>query len=140
MTASAYVPFEITGIKTSLVGTPANDGSPGSALYVVPLSLSQPLSAVEQEAMVEVWDSPPSFSTMHRPGTARCYSTEFVLSSTTVEEVRDHHAKTLRSVVERVNALSEEQHRRDANDEAQRKFEADAHVQNVERIAKETRF
>lgn len=140
MTENTYVPFKIIGINTALVGTPSNDGSPGSALYAVPLSMSRPLSAAEQEAMVAVWDSPPSSTTMHRPGIARCYSTEFVLTKTTIEEVRDHHAKTLQAVVDKVNALSEEQHRRDAIQEAARKTQADLHAQNVEKIAKEMRF
>ncbi|GAA3399396.1 hypothetical protein [Pseudarthrobacter polychromogenes] len=140
MTEKTFVPFSITGVKTSLVGTPSNDGSPGSALYAVPLSLSRPLTGAEQEAMVAVWDNPPSSTTMHRPGTARCYGTEFVLSKTTIEEVRDYHLKTLQGVVAKVNELSEAQHRRDATAEAERKAQAEAHAKNVEKIAKDMDF
>lgn len=140
MTDNAYVPFKITGINTALVGTPSNDGSPGSALYAVPFSLSRPLTGAEQDAMVAIWDSPSSYTTSHRPGTARCYSTEFVLAATTLEEVRDHHIKTLHGVVAKVNELSEAQHQREARQEAERKAQADAHAANVENITKDMRF
>ena len=95
-------PFKITGVNTAAMGVPTNDGSRGSALYAVPLTLFRPLANFEQQAMVAVWDAPPSFATRHRPGTARCYMDSFVLSSTTIEEVRDHHLETLSGVVAKV--------------------------------------
>lgn len=140
MTENAYVPFKITGIKTTLVGTPSNDGTRGSALYAVPFALSRPLTVAEQDAMVDTWNNPPSFTTSHRPGTARCYSTEFVLASTTLEEVRDHHLQTLQGVVTKVNELSEAQHQREARQEADRKAQAEAHAANVEKIIKDLPF
>lgn len=140
MTESNYVPFKITGINKALVGTPVNDGSPGSSLYAVPLTLSRPLSPEEQEAMVAVWDNPPSYSNMHRTGIARCYSTEFVLSRTTVEEVRDHHAKTLQGVVAKVNVLSEERHRRNAAQKAEQKSQAELQAKNIKSVADTIEF
>ncbi|UUL75719.1 hypothetical protein NG819_16300 [Pseudarthrobacter sp. Fe7] len=140
MRDETYVPFKIIGVNKALVGTPLNDGSPGSALYAVPLTLSRPLSADEQEAMVAVWDNPPSYSSMHRPGIARCYSTEFVLSRTTIEEVRDHHARTLQGVVEKVNALSEEWHRGEVARETERNAQAELHAKNVKSVADEIEF
>ncbi|MFF2029527.1 hypothetical protein [Arthrobacter sp. NPDC058192] len=135
-----YAPFRITGVNTATMGVPTNDGSPGSALYAVPLTLSRPLSNFEQQAMVAVWDAPPSSTTMHRPGTARCYMDSFVLSSTTVEEVRDYHLQTLTGVVAKVNELSERNHR-----EAIQRHDAEAarlveHKKNVEDVAKGLSF
>lgn len=140
MTENSYVPFTITGVNKALVGTPRDDGQRGSGLYAVPLMFSRPLSVVEQEAMVSVWDNPPSFSNFHRPGIAQCYVNEFVLRKTTIEEFRDHHAKTLQGVVDKVNALSEEMHRRKAAQEAEQKAQADLHAKNVESVADTIEF
>lgn len=136
MTNSDYIPFKITGVITGAVGTPSNDGTRGSGLYAVPFSVSRALTDAEQTALVETWDSPPAFTTMHRRGIARCYSDKFVLASTTIEEVRDYHMKTLNAVVEQVNQMSEEAHRQAAQVEAEQKAREEAHRKNIEDVAK----
>ena len=110
MTTKEYVPFKIIGIDKDSVTQPKNDGSPGSGLYAIPFILSRALNPFEQGALVEAWDNPPSFSTMHRPGIARCNPYRFVLNGTTVEEVRDHHMDTLKGAVEKANATARVQH------------------------------
>jgi hypothetical protein len=72
---------------------------------------------------------------MHRPGIARVYGDVFSLDGTTVEEVRDTHARTLGLIVAKVNEdvpvfLSRAQA---AEDRAA--SESQAHRRNVEDVA-----
>ncbi|WP_427174450.1 hypothetical protein [Arthrobacter sp. 92] len=140
MTTTEYVPFKITGVITAAVGSPVNDGMPGSALYPVPFAFSRALSDFEQKAIVAIWDNPPSYSNMHRSGIARCYSDKMVLARTTIEEVRDYHQRTLEAVVAKVNELSEAQHRSDAQAEVDEQVREATHHQKVKDIAKDLRF
>jgi len=87
------------------VGTPRNYGTPGSALYMVPIRLSRRPSADWARLFVQVWDNPPSYSTMHRPGIASVIGDRIILDGTTVEEIEKYHRDTLKVVVERVNQL-----------------------------------
>lgn len=128
-------PLDIVGVDTARVGMPRNDGSRGSALYRVPIKLNRTPTPAEARMLVEVWDRPPSFSTMHRPGIAAVTGDTFVLDGTTVDEVASHHAKTLRLVVDKVNVLAAEERRR-RSEEAQRAAEAKAaHASHVEDVA-----
>jgi hypothetical protein len=58
-------PIRLIEIVANEVGTPRNNGTPGSALYRVPIRLSRSPSAEWSRCFVETWDNPPSFSTMH---------------------------------------------------------------------------
>lgn len=98
-------PIRLIEIVADEVGTPRNDGTPGSALYRVPIRLSRSPSAEWSRCFVETWDNPPSFSTMHRPGIANVVGDRIILNGTTVEEIEKYHRDTLRVVVDRVNAL-----------------------------------
>lgn len=64
-------PLEIVGVDLDGVGTPRNDGTRGSALYMVPILLNRVPTPREAELLVANFDSPPSWTTMHRPGIAR---------------------------------------------------------------------
>lgn len=57
-----------TGIDIEHVGAPRNDGSPGSALYAVPIKLNRRPSGIEAQLLVAHWDNPSSYTLMHRPG------------------------------------------------------------------------
>lgn len=140
MTNNDYIPFKINGVITSAVNSPSNDGTSGSSLYAVPFSFSRGLTQFEQEATVAIWDNPPSYSNMHRPGIARCYSDKLVLATTTIEEVRDYHQRTLMAVVAKVNELSEAQHRQEAEAEAAEQARLTAHQQNVDDITRGLSF
>ena len=98
-------PIKLIEIVADEVGTPRNDGTPGSALYRVPIRLSSTPTAEWGRLFVEVWDNPPSFSTMHRPGIGSVIGDRIVLDGTTVEEIEKFHRETLRVVVARVNGL-----------------------------------
>lgn len=99
-------PLHIVGIDTERVGRPRNDGTPGSALYAVPLKLSRMPTIGEARLLVHFWDNPSSWSTMHRRGIARIQGDSLVLDGTTIEEVRDHHISTVRGAVAATNTAN----------------------------------
>lgn len=135
-----FTPIEIVGVITDEVGSPRNDGGRGSALYAVPIRLSRSLSSEEARVLTAIWDRPPRFTTMHRPGIAHVYGDRIVLDGTTVDEVAKYHVATLVAVVERFNgdvAPAVELDERAA--EASTQAEA-AHRQHVEDIAGDIRF
>ncbi|HEV8546867.1 MAG TPA: toll/interleukin-1 receptor domain-containing protein, partial [Candidatus Limnocylindrales bacterium] len=96
-------PIKILGIDEPNVGRPRNDGSRGSALYKVPLRLNRRPSPLWAEAFRSVWDRPPQFTTMHRPGIASVSGDRIILDGTTVDEIERYHAETLRHVIREVN-------------------------------------
>jgi hypothetical protein len=133
-------PIKIVRVITEAITHPRNDGTRGSALYQVPLQLSRPPSAEWAEAFVTVWDRPPQFSTMHRPGIAHVVGDRVILDGTTIEEVQRVHRDTLILVVNRVNELiaAAEQarhHREAANRQKQQDYE-----RQVTDIADQIRF
>ena len=133
-------PFSIIGIDLDRVGQPRNDGTPGSGLYAVPITLSRQLSARETDLLVHFWDHPTSYTTMHRPGTAQVSGSSFVLNATTIDEVRDYHAATVKQAVAATNsAFAEETEaatRRQESEDQRR----DAHDAEVRKVAGEIRF
>lgn len=136
----ATEPLKPLGIATEHVGTPRNDGTPGSGLYRVPIQLNRRPNGREAQYLVYHWDHPTSWSTMHRPGIARVEGDLFVLDGTTVEEVRDHHIGMIKRVIDATNASEEEaaeqeRRARDAAAAAQR-----AHEANVNDVAGQIRF
>lgn len=96
-------PVRIIGIIVDEVTEPSMDGSPGSALYTVPFRLSRNPSPLWKKVFVRTWNSPPRYSTMHRPGIARVNGNKIILNGTTIEEVRDVHRNTLALCIERAN-------------------------------------
>lgn len=118
-------PIKILGIDVSTVGRPRNDGTPGSALYKVPLRLNRRPSPLWTEVFRQVWDHPPQFTTMHRPGIASVSGDCVILDGTTVEEIERYHAETLRHVIPEVNRRvaeheAREQRRRELGEEQRR--------------------
>jgi hypothetical protein len=95
--------IQILGVIEDEVGTPKNDGTRGSALYAVPIRLSKRVDSTWAAMFERCWDRPPSFSTMHRSGICSVYGDKIILNSTTIEEVKNYHAKTLSLVLEAVN-------------------------------------
>jgi len=140
MNATEQDPLELVGVVVEDVGTPRNDGTPGSGLYVVPIRLNREATATEMRLLVETWDRPPSWSTMHRPGILRVHGDRVILDGTTIDEVRDVHATTLRTVIDRVNQLADEE-RSQAKAEASRLAAAkEAHETHVGEVAAEIAF
>jgi hypothetical protein len=100
---AADEPIRILGIDDANVGRPRTDGTRGSALYRVPLRLNRKPSQLWARIFPSVWDHPPRFTTMHRPGIASVSGDSIVLDGTTVDELARYHAETLRLVISEVN-------------------------------------
>ena len=99
MTNTKFEDIKITGIIMDEIGEPRNDGTPGSALYSIPFSLSQTPGREWSRLFVRNWDNPPSYTMMHRPRIARVNGATVVLNGTTIEEVEKYHKKTLQLAV-----------------------------------------
>jgi hypothetical protein len=133
-------PLVIVGVDTDHIGSPRNDNTPGSALYAVPIKLSRRPSAVEAELLVAHWDRPPSFTMMHRPSIAHVVGDTLVLDGTTIEEVRDRHAETLRLVVAATNADAAKHEQAQGERRAAETAAAAAHISKVRDVAAEIKF
>ena len=106
-------PLEIVGVDTDEITTPTNDGSRGSALYLVPIRLNRKPTPREAELLVTNFDRPSQWTSMHRPGIARVAGDRFLLDGTTIDEVKEYHAKTVRLAVDATNAKEAELRRQD---------------------------
>lgn len=125
-------PIKLTGIILDEVGEPRK----GSSLYVVPFQLSRTPSAKWTTFFLMVWDLPPRFTAMHRPGIARVIGDRVILDGTTIEEVKRFHLDTLKLAIEQANRLEEQSKQR--ADAAERK--RTRHREHVAEVAKELKF
>lgn len=105
--------LEIVGVDTDGVTTPTNDGSKGSGLYLVPIKLNRAPSPREAELLVANFDRPSQWTSMHRAGIARVAGDRLLLDGTTIDEVKEYHAKTVRLAVDATNAAELELRRRE---------------------------
>lgn len=133
-------PIRILGIMTDQVTVPKMDGTRGSALYKIPFRLSKRPNQLWKELFVRIWNHPPRWTTMHRPGIASVYGDEIILDGTTIEEVRDYHRETLILCVDEANKaekkyLEEEQRQRELEDARRNK-----HYNKVADIADDIKF
>jgi hypothetical protein len=133
-------PIRILGIDEAGVTRPRNDGTAGSGLYKVPLRLNRTPSTRWVRLFTPMWDHPPQFTTMHRPGIASVSGDRIILDGTTLEEVERYHAATLRLVIPSVNAqvAAEEEADRAKRDRAD--AEDRAHDEAVRKAAKRISF
>ena len=132
--------ISIEGIITDEVTLPSNDGTRGSALYKVPFRLSQNPSSEWKQLFISAWNSPPSFTTMHRPGIASVVGDKIILDGTTIEEVRDYHRDTLLLCVKEANERDEKlRAARVAREQASQTAEEN-HFKNVQSIAANITF
>jgi len=128
-------PVQILGIIADEVSEPRNDGTRGSALYRVPFRLSRHVSHDWARVFEQVWNSPPQYTLMHRPGIAQAHSDRIVLDGTTIEEVRDYHRDTLVLCVQKTNRIVAE-HQAKARREAEaRARRSEDHRNNVRDIS-----
>ncbi len=95
----------IVGIVEDEVTAPRNDGTPGCALYCVPIRLSKRLREIWKEYFIQTWRNPPSFTTMHRSKIASVQNDKIILDGTTLEEVQKYHRETLLLCVEIANKM-----------------------------------
>ena len=137
---SEFEDITIVEIITDEVTVPRNDGTRGSALYKVPFLLSSVPPSEWKEIFIINWDSPLSFTTKHRPGTARLYDNKLILERTTIEEVNDVHKKTLKLVIEKTNADYRNWKQRVEREEAEEQARQEEHRQHVNRLAESISF
>ena len=125
-------PVRIIGVIADEVTQPLLDGTAGSALYTVPFRLNRIPSQLWSEVFVKVWDFPPRFSTMHRPGIASVQGDKIFLNGTTIEEVKEYHRDTLMLCVKVANEREEEFLERSRKEEEKRRIQMEEHHKEVQ--------
>lgn len=98
-----FEPINLIEIIADEVGHPRNDGTPGSALYQVPIRLSATPPLEWGQLFAKNWNHPPSFTSMHRPGIASVSGNRVILNGTTLDEIEQYHRATLLLVVDVTN-------------------------------------
>ncbi len=133
-------PIRILRVITEEVGFPKDDGTRGSALYLVPFELSRYPSESWGKLFVQSWNSPPQWSTLHRPGIARVSGKKIILDGTTIDEVERTHKETLLLVVNEANRKEHEYRQKIAIEENIKDAKKESHLHNVEDTAKRITF
>ncbi len=131
---------KIEGIITDEVTIPRNDGTRGSALYSIPFRLNRIPDYTWSKIFVQCWNSPPRFTSMHRPGIARVNSGKIVLEGTTIEEVKSYHRDTLILAVNEANKKYNEYTQKIESEETNRKKREQDHFSNVLKYIDEIDF
>lgn len=138
--ATSDEPVRIVGVIADEVTEPTNDGTRGSALYTVPFRLSKPISHDWAAAFEQVWNHPPQYTTMHRPGIAHARGNRIVLNGTTIDEVQRVHRETLILCVKETNRIVAEHEKRQVADREARERAAEDHRRSVQDAARKIRF
>lgn len=100
--------IKIIEVIKSEITEPVNDGTQGSALYTIPFRLNRTPSSLWVDVFVKMWNHPPKFTTLHRPGIATVSGDRIILSGTTIEEVKRTHKETLELCVSEANRIEAE--------------------------------
>lgn len=140
LASSGAEPVRIVGVIADEVTEPRNDGTRGSALYTVPFRLSKPVSHDWAAVFEQVWNHPPQFTTMHRPGIAHARGNRIVLNGTTIDEVQRVHRDTLILCVKETNRIVAEHEQRQQAERDARQRAADEHQRHVQEAARKIRF
>jgi hypothetical protein len=77
---------------------------------------------------------------MHRPGIAHVSGSSLVLDGTTVDEVKQHHAKTVRLAVAATNEQEAQLKAADDSKAAAAEAQSAVHQQHVSEVAKDIDF
>lgn len=133
-------PLKIVGVIVDEVSEPRLDGTSGSALYKVPFRLNRKPSAIWSEIFINTWNSPPRYTSMHRPGIASVSSAKIILDGTTIEEVKQYHRETLILCVEEANKEEAKYFERKRREEEKRKKLSEAHRKKLEDEANDITF
>lgn len=132
--------IKIIEIITEDITEPRNNGTPGSALYMVPFRLNRTPPSLWADEFIKVWNSPPRFTTLHRPGIARVSGDRIILDGTTIEEVKRTHKETLELCVSEANKIEAEhvQKQRESNQAVQER--SSEFRRRIEEEAKDIKF
>src|SRR6266540_400361 len=98
-----FAPIKIEGIVVDEVTLPRMDGTAGSALYRVPLKLSRTPPEEWSQFLLQAFDQPSEWTSMHRPGIAAVSGNRILLNGTSVEEIKKYHHKTLALAAQAAN-------------------------------------
>lgn len=131
---------KILGIVTNEVSIPKMDGTRGSALYKIPFQLSKKPSTLWQNLFIRNWNSPPRFTTMHRPGIASVHGNKIILNGTTIDEVKKYHRDTLVLCVEKSNQEEKAIRESERIKKEKKEKRMNEHFQNVSNGAKDINF
>jgi len=134
---SEYEEIKIIGIITNEVTVPKMDGTPGSALYKIPFKLSRVPSGLWADLFIQLWNSPPIFTTMHRPKIAKVVGDKIILDGTTIEEVKSYHRDTLLLCINEANKKEREINERSREFEQKDQIRTQTHYQDIEDISKD---
>lgn len=132
--------IKIEGIITDKVTIPKLDGTRGSALYSIPFRLSDSPDNVWRELFIKNWNSPPVFTTMHRPGISNIMGDEIILNGTTIEEVQKYHRDTLKLVVRKTNEEYKSIKEREYKIKKIEEEKINKHYENINDIASKINF
>ena len=135
-----FEPIKLIEIVADEVGTPRNDGTPGSALYQVPIRLSDNPPPEWRELFIRNWNNPPRFTSMHRPGIASVSGDRVILNGTTLEEIEKYHRATLLLVVEETNKQCADLFQQSQAADAQEAERQRRHKEEVKKKSDEIRF
>ena len=140
MTMGIDEKIKLVGVISDEVGEPRNDGTRGSALYAVPFRLSGTPSATWVRVFVETWNSPPRFTSMHRPGIAQVSGNKIILDKTTIDEVERYHIDTLKLAVAEANKVTEQEERKSRQRTTAEDERRQQHQQHIAEVAKRLKF
>ena len=132
--------IKIVEIVADDITEPRDDGTRGSALYSIPFRLNRAPSGLWAEIFAKVWNNPPQFSSMHRPGIASVVGDKAVLDGTTIEEVNSTHKKTLEICVSEANRIEAHEVRRRREKEKTEQQKRDSFRKDLQKKANEIKF
>jgi hypothetical protein len=133
---SKFEDIKITRVIVEEITEPRNDGTPGSALYMIPFALSDEPPDDWVQLFAENWDHPQRFTSMHRPGIASIHGSTVTLNGTTIEEVELYHRDTLQLAVSETNR----QFRETRGVQRRTGTHREEHRKRVEDISKRIKF
>ena len=131
---------KILGILTNEVTVPKMDGTPGSALYTIPFKLNKRPSSIWNQLFVENWNSPPRYTTMHRPKIAIVRGNKIILNGTTIDEVQKYHRDTLILCVEESNKQEAQIKKQMEFEEKKKQKFMNDHYSTIEEISNDIKF
>ena len=132
--------IKVIGILTNEVTVPKMDGTRGSALYKITFKLSRVPSELWENLFIQLWNSPPQYTTMHRPGIASVIGDKIILDGTTIDEVKDYHRDTLLLCVNEANKRMIEIEKRNRELEQRKKSEIQSHYQGIQDVSKDIKW
>ena len=132
--------IKITRVIVEEISEPRNDGTRGCALYAIPFALSRRPPSEWAELFVAIWEHPPQWSTMHRPGIAHISSSTVTLDGTTIEEVEQVHRDTLQLVLNETNRQYCDWHDKQERLRTREQAEREERQKDIDETSKRIRF